>query len=51
MKPEVKKEKEFDTVAFFRSVKEKMANATEGMSLGEKREYWRLLRKGEITLT
>jgi hypothetical protein len=47
MKPEVKKEKEFDTVAFFRSVKEKMAKATEGMSLQEEREYWRLLREGK----
>jgi predicted nucleic acid-binding protein len=51
MKPEVKKEKEFDTVAFFRSVKEKMAKASEGMSLQEKREYWRLLREGKIKLT
>jgi hypothetical protein len=45
-----KTKKEFDTVAFFRSVKEKMAKATEGMSLGEKREYWRLMREGKIKL-
>jgi hypothetical protein len=51
MKPSVKKENEFDTVAFFRSVKEKMAKATEGMSLGEKHEYWRLLREEKIKLT
>ncbi|MDR0667209.1 MAG: hypothetical protein LBF90_01155 [Prevotellaceae bacterium] len=50
MKQQSKKEKNFDTVAFFRSVKEKMANATEGMSLQEEREYWRLLREGKITL-
>ncbi|MDR3134314.1 MAG: hypothetical protein LBU42_09920 [Prevotellaceae bacterium] len=50
MRPEVKKEKEFDTVAFFRSVKEKMAKATDGMSLKEKHEYWRLLREGKIKL-
>jgi hypothetical protein len=51
MNPEVKKEKEFDTVAFFRAVKEKMAKATEGMSLQEEREYWRLLREGKVKLT
>jgi hypothetical protein len=51
MKPATKKEKEFDTVAFFRSVKEKMARATEGMSLQEEREYWQLLREGKIKLT
>jgi hypothetical protein len=53
----VKKDKEtvpkmeFDTVSFFRDVKEKMAKATEGMTLEEKREYWRLLREGKIKLT
>jgi hypothetical protein len=45
------KEKDFDTVAFFRSVKEKMAKATEDMSLAEEHEYWRLLREGKIKLT
>jgi hypothetical protein len=50
MKPEIKMEKEFDTVAFFRAVKEKMAKATEGMTLQEEREYWRLLREGKIKL-
>jgi hypothetical protein len=50
MKQEVKKEKEFDTVAFFRAVKEKMAKATEGMTLQEKREYWKQLREGKVKL-
>jgi hypothetical protein len=45
------KHKEFDTVAFFRAVKEKMAKATEGMSLQEEQEYWRLIREGKIKLT
>lgn len=45
-----KKEKEFDTVTFFRSIKEKMAKATEGMSLQEKRGYWQLMREGKIKL-
>jgi len=47
----VKKEKKFDTVAFFRTVKEKMAKATEGMTLQEKRDYWKLMREGKIKLT
>jgi hypothetical protein len=53
----VKKDKEtvpqieFDTVSFFRDIKEKMAKATEGMTLEEEREYWRLLREGKIKLT
>jgi hypothetical protein len=28
-----------------------MAKATEGMSLQEEREYWRLLREGKVKLT
>ena len=46
----VKKKKTFDTVAFFRDVKEKMAQATEGMTLQEKRDYWKLMREGKIKL-
>ncbi len=42
MKRVVKKVKEFDTVAFFRDVKEKMAKATEGMTLEEEKRYWKL---------
>ena len=51
MSTEVKKEKEFDTVAFFRNIKEKMAKATEKMTLDEKRVYWKLLCEGKIKLT
>ena len=43
-------EKEFDSVAFFRSVKEKMAKATEKMTLEEERSYWKLIREGKIKL-
>jgi len=46
----VKKEKKFDTVVFFRTVKEKMAKATEGMTLQEKRNYWKLMSDGKIKL-
>jgi hypothetical protein len=42
--------KEFDTVAFFRTVKEKMAKVTENMDLKEKRDYWKQLREGKVKL-
>ena len=51
MRTTVKKEKEFDTVAFFRSVKKKMAKATDNMTLEEERNYWRLIREGKMKLT
>ncbi len=34
-----KKEKEFDTVKFFRKVKKKIAKETEGMTFAELKEY------------
>jgi len=34
----IKKEKEFDTVKFFRAVKEKIAKETEGMTFAEFKE-------------
>jgi hypothetical protein len=36
---ETKKEKEFDTVKFFRAVKEKISEETNGMSFKEFKEY------------
>ena len=33
------KEKEFDTVKFFRAVKEKIANETKGMTFSEFKAY------------
>jgi hypothetical protein len=47
---EQEQEEKFDTVAFFRDIKERMAKATEGMTLPEKREYWRLMSEGKIQL-
>jgi hypothetical protein len=44
MKQQVKKE--FDTVTFFRAVKEKIAKATEGMTLAERRAFFKKLREG-----
>ena len=34
-----KKEKDFDTVKFFREVKEKIAKETKGMTFSEFKEY------------
>jgi hypothetical protein len=48
MKQQVKKE--FDTVAFFRAVKEKIAKATEGMTLPERRAFFEKIREGKIKL-
>jgi len=48
MKQKKVKEKSFDTVAFFRDVKEKIAKATEGMTLKEHREYRQKMREGKI---
>jgi predicted CoA-binding protein len=44
----VKTEKEFDTVMFFRKVKEKIAIVTEGMTLQEKRKWFQKIREDEI---
>jgi len=51
MNTTVRKEKEFDTVAFFRAVKEKIAKATEGMTLQERRDFFQKIREGEMKLT
>jgi uncharacterized beta-barrel protein YwiB (DUF1934 family) len=48
MNKTIKKEKEFDSVLFFRTIKEKMAKATEGMTLKEEQNYWKLMREGKI---
>ncbi|MDR1745855.1 MAG: hypothetical protein LBR49_01080 [Tannerella sp.] len=42
--------KEFDTVAFFRDVKERMAKATEGMTLAQKKNFWKQLGEGRLKL-
>ena len=40
--------KTFDSVTFFRAVKEKMANMMTGMTLAQKKEFMRKIREGEI---
>lgn len=49
MKP--KAPKTFDTVAFFRNVKEKLALRTQGMDLVQLREFMRQVKAGEITVS
>lgn len=43
-----KKVKVFDSVAFFRAVKEKMAMMMEGMTLAEKKQFMQQIREGKI---
>ena len=40
--------KTFDSVAFFRAIKEKMAKMMEGMTLSEKKEFMKNIREGKI---
>ena len=40
--------KTFDTVKFFRSIKEKLAKKMEGMSLAQKKEFMLSVRQGKI---
>ena len=40
--------KTFDSVAFFRAIKEKMAKMMEGMTLAQKKEFMRQIREGKI---
>ncbi len=46
----VKSEKAFDTVAFFRAVKEKLAAKMEGMTLLEKKAFMQEVREGKIKI-
>ena len=42
--------KSFDTVQFFRQIKEKLAAKLATMTLEEQKEYLRKIREGEIKL-
>jgi len=44
-------EKKFDTVGFFRKVKDILADKMKGMTLTEKQEFIRKLKTGEIELS
>ena len=41
-------EKKFDTVQFFRSIKEKLAKKMENMTFEEQKEFLRKIRNREI---
>jgi hypothetical protein len=43
-----KKENDFDSVAFFRAIKEKLAARMAGMSLEEQKDFMRKVREGKI---
>ena len=45
-----KKKKTFDTVAFFRAIKEKLAAKMAGMTLEQQKEFMRQVREGKIEL-
>ncbi|MBD0331747.1 MAG: hypothetical protein ICV66_03755 [Chitinophagaceae bacterium] len=42
--------KKFDTVKFFRNVKEKLAQRMEGMTLQQKKEFMKQVREGKIKI-
>lgn len=43
-----KEVKTFDSVTFFRAIKEKMSKMMEGMTLAQKKEFMRQIREGKI---
>lgn len=45
-----KKKKSFDTVAFFRAIKEKLAAEMAGMTLEQQKDFMRQVREGKIKL-
>ncbi len=46
-----KTEKSFDTVSFFRAIKEKLAMRMEGMTLDQKKLFMQKVREGKIIIT
>ena len=45
------KVKSFDSVTFFRSIKEKLAIEMEGMTLTEKKEFMKKIREGKVKIS
>ncbi|HAT81069.1 MAG TPA: hypothetical protein DCS17_06675, partial [Flavobacterium sp.] len=45
-----KETKSFDSVAFFRAIKEKLAKKMEGMNLVQKKEFMQQVREGKIKI-
>ena len=44
----IKEAKTFDSVSFFRAIKEKMAMMMDGMTLAQKKEFMLQIREGKI---
>jgi len=42
--------KKFETVAFFRSIKEKIAKRMENMTLQEQKDFLRKIKEGKIKI-
>ena len=47
---ETKTKKKFDSVEFFRAIKQKLAEKLSTMTLDEQKEFLRLVREGKIKL-
>jgi hypothetical protein len=45
-----KETKSFDSVSFFRSIKEKLAEKMEGMTLPQKKAFMQKVREGKIKI-
>jgi hypothetical protein len=45
-----KQEKSFDTVSFFRSIKEKLATQMSDMTLEQQKEFMKKVREGKIKI-
>ncbi len=45
-----KTEKSFDTVTFFRGIKEKLAAKMEGMTLEQQKDFMQKVREGKIKI-
>ena len=46
-----KQENTFNSVSFFRAVKEKMAEMMQGMTLAQKKEFMQQIREGKIKVS
>ncbi len=51
MKTTMKNKKTFDTVKFFRAIKEKLAARMTGMTLEQQKEFLRQVREGKIKIS
>lgn len=48
---ETKEKKDFDSVIFFRNIKEKLAKKMAGMTLAQKQEFMRQVREGKLKIS